>query len=97
MTFLIGERVVCVDASKGPWADIQPLVLGGMYVIDRLYHSPVHGLGVQLRDRPVPNPTDWYYARRFRPLIERKTDSGVAILKKIARDVTERKKITERA
>jgi hypothetical protein len=40
-----------------------------------------------------------YAPCRFRPLIERKTDSGVAILKKIARDVTERKpvKISERA
>lgn len=83
--FRIGQKVVCVDI-KGlktpPW---NVLCVNKIYTIARVGGVPWHDKPlVDLFETPKSNNA-WpvYYMHRFRPLIERKTDAGMAILKKI--------------
>jgi hypothetical protein len=107
MTFRVGEQVVCVDASPTSYGGRRDLHDGAVYTIrkngrlsDCRWHRPApDGPAVWLCEfarTPCPETgiADLpFRADRFRPLIERKTETGVAILKQIARDVTERKPV----
>lgn len=110
MTFHVGQKVVCVGMGPkyrgnpilrdSPYNGIK---IGGVYTIRSLnvwslsltivcLHEVDNSHLIGVGGGTIEPGWD---IRGFRPLIERKTDSGVAILKKIARDVTERKKIGE--
>lgn len=77
MNFQVGQKVVCVDASPGKWPDMTPLVKGDVYTVAALFRHDLHGLGVQLVEVRMPFKTDWYYAKRFRPAVERRTDISI--------------------
>ena len=81
MAFYVGQKVVCVDAKASPgriWGADRP-VEGATYTIvgfskslydgsetlcfEEIKNSSVVGLG--------------YHARRFRPIVERKTDISI--------------------
>lgn len=73
MSFHVGQKVVCVDASlpANPWHRQHPLVLKQIYVIHKL--EPYRdGLCFD-----IDGSGRTWENRRFRPLIERKTDIGV--------------------
>ena len=81
MTFRVGQKVVCIDASKrrllGVWAADIP-VKGCVYTVDGFLEHPL-GPGLILVE--IKNDIDEhggaYDARRFRPVVERKTDISV--------------------
>jgi hypothetical protein len=69
MTFRVGQKVVCVDASlpANPWHRQHPLVLKQIYVVR---HCFVKCIDIDDSRRGWQN---W----RFRPLVERKTDISI--------------------
>lgn len=104
MTFRVGQKVVCVNANldDGAIGDMvfsTSLREGSIYQV-RWVGIWTDGLSVRLvgvkRNFPEPEYQDVPFCSwRFRPLIERKTKTGIEILRQIARDVTERKPIKE--
>ena len=89
MNFRVGQKGVCVDASPTYVGHPVPLTLGAIYTIETVVFAC--GLqGVSLRE--VKSFADRHHraeflASRFRPLVERKTDTGMAILKSILDEV----------
>lgn len=87
MSFHVGQKVVCVDASANTFSGIKPrLVEGAIYTVGAL-EDRWDGLAIDLIEVPV-NAEELamhsaYNSNRFRPLIERKTDTGMAVLKKL--------------
>lgn len=85
--FRVGQKVVCVDASSPPIRGTQRdlkryLVKGGIYTIDALRLDPLTLLpAVHLEE--APDFWWWFQAKRFRPIVERKTNISIfeAILK----------------
>lgn len=77
MTFRVGMKVVCVDAS----GNVPMLNLGAIYTICGFTEDDPPGL--QLVEVSPNEPGDnWYTGfrpRRFRPVVERKTDISVFI------------------
>jgi hypothetical protein len=75
MTFHVGQKVVCVDASlpQNPWHCQYPLVLRKIYT--------VHGHAQTQPSRPACMAVDGsgrvWECFRFRPIVERKTDISV--------------------
>jgi hypothetical protein len=67
MSFHIGQKIVCVDASPpaNPWHRAHPLILNKIYIVQSL-EGPFC-IGIDSSGRAWQN---W----RFRPLVERKTD-----------------------
>jgi hypothetical protein len=89
MTFRVGQKVVCVDASgyKGlPWHDGSKLVKGSIYTVRAcgltLDGSPGLLLGeiklVVTTNRVLVGRDCFYWAERFRPVVERRTDISFA-------------------
>ena len=74
--FRVGQKVVCVDDSlpANPWHCAYPLKKNQIYIISSL-EGPDH-IAIDGSRRAWQN---W----RFRPLVDRKTDTGMAILTKI--------------
>ena len=64
MTFHIGQRVICIEGCLG-WN----LATSGIYTITGIEY-PYVGVAEAI---PGPSPCGWY-ATRFRPIQERKTD-----------------------
>lgn len=94
MAFYPGQKVVCVDAT---WrVPDGPLVEGRVYTVDgvtsqpSIYCGASKSAGFSLRLVEVPRwrghdyRSDRFDASRFRPLTERSTETGMAILRKIA-------------
>ncbi len=92
--FHIGQKVVCVDETPvKPDYTMDGLTKGHTYTIRWIgkYTHPLDGLGqnitVRLEElcrKPSPIGSDVpFLARRFRPLIEKSTETGMAILRKI--------------
>jgi hypothetical protein len=98
MTFHVGQKVVCVNDTPPTEGRELQIRKDAIYTVAACFEHWTREWGVQLCELTPTGGPGWH-VWRFRPVIERKTDSGVAILKKIARDVTERKpvKISERA
>lgn len=82
--FRVGQRVVCIDGSRNPsgFSKFYP-VEGQIYTI-RGFHTEPHikDVGIFLEEIINP-PTKWsdatscewpFASKRFRPLVERKTD-----------------------
>jgi hypothetical protein len=95
MTFRVGQKVVCVDADFSMYGGKAPPNLpveGGTYT---LRGSVTNGLCIWWRLGEISNPTrdtelgimePAFAARRFRPVVERKTD--ISIFKKMLRPVS---------
>lgn len=93
MNFRVGQKVVCVDDTwvNPYWIKNTPNkpLLGAVYTI-RCIRAGRRGCSVLIEE--ISNPLHssgielGFYARRFRPLVERKTDTGMSILKSILAD-----------
>lgn len=87
MTFRIGQKVECVDASAG-WIHVnQPLQHGRTYTVAAFDPSRLAqaghetfrvSAGVRVSEVAMPRPDDWFRADRFRAVVESKT--GFAML-----------------
>lgn len=99
----VGQKVVCVDVEpKNPRRVpvTECLKLGAVYTIRTVGDFPwpldrVAGAAVWLaeihRHDPHPEFVDYpFAASRFRPVVERGTETGMAILRRIADDVREK-------
>lgn len=109
MTFYVGQRVVCVDTSKPDIGkvfhgfrvsgDLDGLQDGKIYTI-RGFH-PVWTTGepgvyleeIKRRISSDDGKEVSFKASRFRPLIERSTETGMAILRKVADDAAARRNL----
>lgn len=91
MMFRIGQKVVCVRRvgerhKLTAWPEIE-----GIYTIRAVRTNvirPAHGVALLLSE--IKNPIDpaWdlepgFYSNLFRPIVEKSTDTGMAILKEI--------------
>lgn len=78
--FKIGQKVVCVDASsppiRGHRSDPDWPVKGQIYTVADLRIDPSSGLPA-LQTEEQGSKYVWYQRRRFRPLVERKTDISI--------------------
>lgn len=80
MSFHVGQKVECIDASlpANPWHRAHPLVKGSIYVVTEVNaHSGYVSIDGSLR---------LWEQRRFRPITERSTETGMAILRRICAD-----------
>lgn len=98
MNFYVGMKVVCVDAGPNFWGEPVPLVENQIYVIRGIVSKPdcdgdtgLHLVGVE--HRPNRTGCSSFKASRFRPLIERSTETGMAILRKVADDAAARRNL----
>lgn len=97
MAFRVGQKVVCVDGTPDyydPEPSINP-VTNGIYTVANVY--VVDG-DTMLELIEVPHPeSDEFYAgfavEFFRPVVEKSTDTGMAIL----REILDRETIKDRA
>jgi hypothetical protein len=87
--FRIGQKVVCVDGLVR-WPPSRPKKNGEVYTIidkGRSYFdggTPVVYLAEIKNTPPRFNGRDvGYKARRFRPVVEKSNDAGMAVLKKM--------------
>lgn len=82
MAFRVGQKVVCVDASPGRHGYAPRYVNEGeVYTVSRL---TISNDGPALRLIEVNfDPLDWLLCHRFRPVVEKSTDTGMAILREI--------------
>lgn len=91
MSFHVGQKVVCVD-GRGPFNKVYPAGIqpskGTIYTIAAtgLFNGNPH-VDVMELPKHCNHACDWR-ASRFRHAIERSTDAGMAILKKIASDAS---------
>jgi hypothetical protein len=103
VSFRVGQKVVCVDAKTPAftaWDDAgrEALTEGVIYTVSatRIWK---HGeQSIQCNELPTTSVLGgerWYQAKRFRPLVERKT--SIEIFQQIRRDVESGAKIEERA
>lgn len=82
MTFRVGQKVVCVDATRyGPNSSM--LREGAVYTIASVDgHEDFHGeygvLLVEVTPTPAQGWREGFRASRFRPIVERKTDISFA-------------------
>lgn len=94
MNFRIGQKVVCID---GDWILREGTVApreGETYTVrDKLFEGTCPSLRfVEIVNQPIsysntPGPIEPAFdAECFRPVVERKTDTGMAILTKILTD-----------
>lgn len=80
--FYVGQKVVCVDDRLTPgrlWADSVPPVEGGIYTIVSIVTNDSGNEALVLAEAPRgPMSRAFgaygYHSRRFRPVVERKTD-----------------------
>lgn len=86
MTFRVGQKVVCVDAGRCYRKRKTDLVKGAIYEIEAIDEFGGER-GLVVSGARSWWPSGAYNARRFRPLVERKTDIGFAheILRKASR------------
>lgn len=94
MNFYVGQKVVCVDdRNGGPWNNSygsghnMGLREGAVYTVREikfrfLWLCELHG-----------ESSGGWLLRRFRPLIERSTETGMAILRKVADDAAARRNL----
>ena len=81
MPFHVGQRVVCVDATRIK-NDAAPLNKGAIYTVRELECDEDEGYGLRLceivnRNHPTIGTEISYYSRRFRPIVNRKTDISI--------------------
>lgn len=94
--FRIGQKVVCVDDSPFPQNDEPvPLVLNRIYTVSFVRERPgfMSSAELGLAEQPGfgpdgPSSDKGFRSSRFRPVVEKKTDAGMAILQEILRRET---------
>lgn len=101
MTFYVGQKVVCVDAtvSRGfHWDKGESPCEGTIYTISRISRDEdgeiilsFFELQRTLRSIRIYGENVGYWSNRFRPLIERSTETGMGILRKVADDAAARR------
>lgn len=75
--FCKGQRIVCIDASPDRFGNDSGLIEGHVYTV-ALAISTSDGEGVTLNEVPIPHShKEAWYSRRFRALMEKKTDISV--------------------
>lgn len=96
MIFRVGQKVACIKAaSLAPYIGTHDTVKGRVYTVRDVYACPAAGKPALRFDEHI-NPIHptygvecGYFAERFRPLVERKTDISFAheILRKASKRV----------
>lgn len=83
MAFHVGQKVMCVDAGPNCVGDYSALIHGEIYSVAELVDGP-EGQAVVLWEIPMPS-NHWYgfNPTRFRPIVSKSTDTGMAILREI--------------
>jgi hypothetical protein len=87
MAFRVGQKVVCVDANSndprcGPGWRADPLRNGAIYTIAGFGTSKFGETCLLLEEAKNTAMHQYgYHPRRFRPLTERSTEAGMAILR----------------
>lgn len=75
MTFHVGQKVICIDAT--PVGCLTGgLRKGAIFTIDALIKT-TSGTGLSFVEIPVPEGWLAFHPRRFRPIVERKTDISI--------------------
>lgn len=93
MSFHVGQKVVCVDASNYfRTGDPHGLVKNAIYQV-----SECHNWGAVSLAGFHQGYRHAFANSRFRPVQERSTETGMAILKKVADDAAKRKQVTVNA
>lgn len=101
MTFHVGQKVVCVDddnpCSCGCSIGIKS---GNVYTVTAAFEGTAWGGARKQKvfvaeDTPRIGWENGYLASRFRPVIERKTDAGMAILREVADDASKKRQLVE--
>ena len=82
--FRVGEKVVCVDADEN-WFLTQDAIYTIVGILPGNFRQCD---GLHLAEIAHPSGLA-FYASRFRPIVERKTDTGMAILQKLLQPKTE--------
>jgi deoxyribodipyrimidine photolyase-like uncharacterized protein len=88
MNFRVGQRVVCVDAKPRFYSTCH-LIEGAIYTIVGFREFSPRWRAAWVAEVQSQSKNG-FFADRFRPVVERKTDTGMAILTKILDDVRER-------
>lgn len=75
MTFQVGQKVVCVDDSPG---ELGPTSVkrGSIYTVSRVYLDSGQ-IGICLAEAKPCHALLGFWARRFRPIVSRKTDISI--------------------
>lgn len=76
MTFRVGMKVVCVDASVDYLGQATNLIEGAVYEV-RAKGTHLGEDFIVVAGAPSWHPTKGYRSSRFRPVVERKTDISV--------------------
>lgn len=90
--FVVGQKVVCVNDEEVPVAAIpgaiflffglNGLTRGCVYTVREVYQAEYSLVPlVKVREIYRPDADDGYSALRFRPLVERGTETGMSILR----------------
>lgn len=100
MSFHVGQKVVCVDASKDSVGRSMPLSVGAIYTIIYIGHDDFGGTGFLLAEASIakhPLKTTRFKSSRFRPIIkDRKSVSFTIGAPKDSERWDNRKKIKEK-
>ena len=97
MSFKIGQKVVCINTDQHPLGKgdygappvADHIEIGKVYIIRRLSNRKIPLVWLQGINRRQPHADGGFWtdsgflAFRFRPLIERKTETGMSILREI--------------
>lgn len=92
MNFHVGQKVVCIYPNEIPgdpltvhgWQPSEALIRGATYTVRRVFVGPLNRACVWLDEvercfaaRECFGPDVGYAACRFRPLVEKKTDTSI--------------------
>lgn len=94
--FRIGQKVVCVDDECAPgraWVRWGPPKLGAVYTVAATGLNSINGAGTCIAVEEIKGQ---YRASRFRPVTERKTETGMAILREILDRESHQDRVPER-
>ena len=88
MSFHVGQKVVCVDDCHLGYGrrvpDLDWIVKGEIYTVSCTpFLNGWGNFAIHLTERPNKRAKTGFHISRFRPVIERKTETGMAILREI--------------
>lgn len=89
MAFYVGQKVVCVDDSPARSGSLRRVILNAIYTVDGIDPETKTGIYLlEIPNDPIPPGVAWKFPigwsrDRFRPLTEKKTDTGMAMLREI--------------
>lgn len=79
MTFRVGQKIVCIDASQSmTTTHVAPLLQGAIYTVADIIRAKDDSVGLMLFEIPSKGP-DWigYDPDRFRPLVDQEPDISI--------------------